>query len=186
MKKILSIMLLFSVYSLFAQEFELTPDGLKEKTTGKNYAVISAEGKTANQLYNSAIKYININYKNPQEVIKADLKGEYIKWETYIPVTGMINNTFISVAADATITMQLFFKDGKAKFEIINQDIRNSKNKGPLGHVMIKGRRSNGFPIYDEKDGKLIQEDLKKDIESYYNTTLYKIKEILLDDDNDW
>jgi hypothetical protein len=186
MKKILSIALFLSIYSVFAQEFEITPNGLKEKTTGKNYAVIIAEGKTASQLYNSTIKYININYKNPQEVIKSDLKNEYIKWETYVPVIGMINNTFISVAADATITMQLFFKDGKAKFEIVSQDIRNSKNKGPLGHVMIKGRRSNGFPIYDEKDDKLIQEDLKKDIESYYNMTIAKIKEVLLEDDSDW
>lgn len=181
MKKLLfSVLAILSIAFANAQEFEVTPDGLKEKTSGKDFVVIEVQGKTASELYNNAIKYINIMYKNPKEVIKGDVKDEYIKWETFVSNIGTIKNGFINVPADALITVQLSFKDGKAKYEVVNQNIYNSQNKGALGKVTFKGSKWSGFPIYDEKNSNLRQEQLKKDIENYYNSQIEKIKEYLI------
>lgn len=180
MKKILfSTLTILSAAFTSAQEFEVTPDGLKEKTSGKDFAVIEVQGKTASELYNNAVKYINVSYKNPKEVIKGDVKDDFIKWETFVPNIGTIKNSFVTVPADALITVQLSFKDGKAKYEVVNQNIYNSQNKGELGKVTFKGSKWSGFPIYDEKNNNLRQEQLKKDIENYYNSQIEKIKEYL-------
>jgi len=94
-----------------------------------------------------------------------------------VPNIGTIKNSFVTVPADALITVQLSFKDGKAKYEVVNQNIYNSQNKGELGKVTFKGSKWSGFPIYDEKNNNLRQEQLKKDIENYYNSQIAKIKE---------
>ena len=178
MKKLLfSALAILSVAFANAQEFEVTPDGLKEKTSGKDFVVIEVQGKTASELYNNAIKYINIMYKNPKEVIKGDVKDEYIKWETFIPNFGTIKNSFVNLQANALITVQLSFKDGKAKYEVVNQDIHPKENRDTK--VTFKGSKWGGFPIYDEKDNKLRQVQLKDDIETYYNTQITKLKEVL-------
>ena len=125
MKKILfSALTTISVAFTSAQEFEVTPDGLKEKTSGKDFAVIEVQGKTASELYNNAVKYINVSYKNPKEVIKGDVKDDFIKWETFVPNIGTIKNSFVTVPADALITVQLSFKDGKAKYEVVKRSSR--------------------------------------------------------------
>ena len=49
------------------------------------------------------------------------------------------------------------------------------------GKVTFKGSKWGGFPIYDEKDNKLRQVQLKEDIESYYNLQIIKLKEVLND-----
>ena len=178
MKKILfSALTILSVAFTSAQEFEVTPDGLKEKTSGKDFAVIEVQGKTASELYNNAIKYINIMYKNPKEVIKGDVKDEYIKWETFIPNFGTIKNSFVNLQANALITVQLSFKEGKAKYEVVSQDIYPKENRGTK--VTFKGSKWGGFPIYDEKDNKLRQVQLKDDIETYYNGQIIKLKDAL-------
>lgn len=178
MKKLLfSVLAILSVAFAKAQEFEVTPDGLKEKTSGKDFVVIEVQGKTASELYNNAIKYINIMYKNPKEVIKGDVKDEYIKWETFIPNFGTIKNSFVNLQANALITVQLSFKDGKAKYEVVNQDIHPKENRD--GKVTFKGSKWGGFPIYDEKDNKLRQVQLKDDIETYYNAQIIKLKDAL-------
>lgn len=180
MKKLfLSVISILSAAFVTAQEFEVTPNGLKDKSSGKDFVVIEAQGKTASELYNNTIKYINMMYKNPKEVIKGDVKDEYIKWETFVPNFGTIKNSFINLTADALITVELSFKDGKAKYEVVNQDIHPKENRD--GKVTFKGSKWGGFPIYDEKDNKLRQVQLKEDIESYYNLQIIKLKEVLND-----
>ena len=108
MKKLfLSVISILSAAFVTAQEFEVTPNGLKDKSSGKDFVVIEAQGKTASELYNNTIKYINMMYKNPKEVIKGDVKDEYIKWETFVPNFGTIKNSFINLTADALITVEL-------------------------------------------------------------------------------
>ena len=178
MKKLLFLLLLCTI-SVQAQTFEVTPEGLKEKTTGKDFAVIEAPNKTAAELYTAALKYINVAYKNPKEVIKGDVKDDYLKWQTFVSNFGSIKNSFATLPADAKITVQLSFKDGKAKYEVIEQDIY--PQNAEFNKVMFKGNKWKGFPIFDEKDNKLRQEAMKSAIEAYYNSQIAKIKEYFSD-----
>ena len=94
-KSLFTLSLLFSI-SLFSQELTVTPDGLRDASNNdKSYVVINTSDKTAEQNYNNAIKYINKTYKNPNEVIKSDVKSEYLKFETYISDFLIVNNNLI-------------------------------------------------------------------------------------------
>jgi len=86
MKKVTFLIMIFFCSLSYGQKFVLTPNGLRDSLdTEKSYVVINAEGKTAKQLYDSSIKFINKNYKNPSEVIKGNTDSEYLKFETHDP-----------------------------------------------------------------------------------------------------
>lgn len=88
MKKQQLFLLIFLLFNLvvFSQEYEVTPNGLKDKSNLENtFVVIDAPNKTTTELYQNAVKYINENYKNPEEVIKGKTENEYLRFETYVP-----------------------------------------------------------------------------------------------------
>ena len=65
MKKILFILILITSV-VYAQEFTVTPNGLRDNANlEQSYVVINTPGKTAEQNYNNTIKYINKTYKSP-------------------------------------------------------------------------------------------------------------------------
>jgi hypothetical protein len=70
-KQLFLLTFLLSSYIGFAQEYVVTPNGLKNKSNVENsYLVIEAPDKSTTELYQNAIKFVNENYKNPEEVIK--------------------------------------------------------------------------------------------------------------------
>ena len=83
-KIILLTMIAFCTLS-YAQSLVVTPNGLRDSTdTEKTFVVINVEGKTAKELYDNAIKYINRNYKSPDDVIKGKIEGEINFYFTFI------------------------------------------------------------------------------------------------------
>jgi len=163
---------LFAVISTFGQEFTVTPDGLRDSLDNdKSYVVIITPDKTAEQNYNNAIRYISKIYKNPKEVLKADIKAEYLKFDTFSPKLLMVKNSGAKVYIDVKYTTELSFKGNRVKYEIVNLD---------TGGVTFTGSIWTGFPIYTKK-GKLKRPDTKKDIELYFNNTINNIKNEFLE-----
>ena len=111
MKKLLSgAILLFSTMS-FSQESEFK----FEKEGFTDFIVVNCDGKTKEELYKKALDWINITYKNPKEVIKSQIDNEYIRIE------GSSESLICSNVKcyNSKYQIELSFKDGKYKFDII-------------------------------------------------------------------
>jgi hypothetical protein len=174
MKKLILILLIS--FSGFAQQFEVTPDGLFAKGTEKEtFVVIDAEGKNASELYNSAINYVNETYKNPNEVLKGKIENEYLRFETFVENFMIVNNSGAKVKINATYTIELKFKDNKIRFEIINLEM-----KAPNGGFLVDymGSIWKGYPIYNKKR-ELRLPDAKQNIETYFDTQVIIISDYL-------
>ena len=186
MNRILTLSFLFLTCISFAQEFEITPNGLKDKSDAENgHVVIDAKDKKADELYKNAIKYVNEKYKNPEEVIKGQTENEYLRFETYVGQLTQVNNSGAKLDISATYTTELRFKDGKVRYEIIELDM-TADNGGR--NVYWKGSIWKGYPIYNKKD-ELRLEDTKADLEKYFNAQVKVISDFLNDkksEKNDW
>jgi len=159
----------------YGQKLIVTPNGLRDSNDiEKAFVVLSADGKTAKQLYDNAIKYINKNYKSPDDVIKGKIEGEYLKFITHVSNFLVDLNHGAKILFDADFTIELNFKDGKVKFEIISLDMYNSAGY----KILFTGGVMEGFPIYNKK-GELKRSETKIEIETYFNSLINSLTEFL-------
>lgn len=185
MKKLILFVLIAFSTTTYAQKLNVTPNGLRDASDGdKTFVVINAEGQTAKQLYDNAIKYVNKNYKSPDDVIKGKTDGEYLKFVTHVSNFLVVNNSGAKVTINADYTIELNFKDDKAKFEIIALDMY-APNGGYK--VLFTGGAFDGYPIYNKK-GDLKRPDTKSEIETYFNGQINSLSEFLLgkSDKDNW
>ncbi len=175
MKKVL--VLLFMVVSnlSFGQLLIVTPTGLKDvNDNNKPFVVIQVKDKSAKQLYDESINFINKYYKSANDVIKGKIEGEYLKFITYAPSFTTMKNVLARPSLDANYTTELSFKDGRIKYEIIELEILVG---GGLP-LKFEGSGISSFYIYNTK-GKLVREDAKIGIESYFNRQLMTLSTYL-------
>jgi hypothetical protein len=114
MKQLFTLLALIFISSANAQEneFVLGP----EKMT--DYIVIPFEGKTQQELYKKSLQWIEFAYKNPKEVLKGNIENEYIRFQG--SKKGLIvMNALGKHYYDGRYTIEISFKDGKCKFDII-------------------------------------------------------------------
>jgi hypothetical protein len=191
MKKILLVLILI-ISIVYAQEYTVTPDGLRDKSnTEKTYVVINTPGKTGEQNYQNAIKYINKTYKSPKDVIKGDVEGEYISFNTHLSDFLVVKNSGVKVVIDANYTIELSFKGERVKLEVINLDMHTQTPTAAGNmYILFTGSIWSGYPIYKKKKNKLIRPETKTDIEVYFNNTINTIKGYFLEEvnatDDDW
>jgi len=178
MKKVfLSLLVVFMALGVQSQSYVVTPDGLRDsKDQSKDYLILECEGLTASQIYNNAIKYINENYKSPEDVIKAKSEGEYFRFETYAPAfMNYKNSGIVNVPIDATYMTELRFKNGKVRFEIIDLVMRNPEYNNDM---LFSGGAMSGYIIFNRK-GKLKKPQEKSDLEEYFNYQVKKLSDYL-------
>lgn len=116
-KVLLKLTLFFSVLS-FCQEatFKFTKDGFTD------YVVTNVDNKTQSELYKKALDWVQITYKNPNEVLKAQIENDYIRIE------GRTLELFTSggISIPANYIVEIYFKDNKYKFDIISCLLKES------------------------------------------------------------
>lgn len=159
-KLLLTIMVLLPVVAS-AQYLQVTPEGLREKGTDNTYNVLDFPGKTASELYSASVLFVNEVFKNPDHVIKADVKDKKIR---FLQTTEMkVSNGPIKIPVTITFHNDLSFKDGKVKYEVVALD---------MGMFNFKGNIWKGYPIWNEKNGKLRLEEEKNELEAYFNAVI--------------
>ncbi|MBT2620360.1 DUF4468 domain-containing protein [Chryseobacterium sp. ISL-6] len=174
MKKITLLLLLMFANFSFGQKITVTPTGLKDSgNIEKSFVIIHAEGKTAKQLYDESLKYINKNYKSADDVIKGKTDGEYLKFVTFAPSFITIKNGFAKAPFTAKYTTELSFKDNKVKYEIIELEMYNEANY----KLNFTGSEISFF-IFNKK-GELKKEDAKNSIEEYFNANILSLSNFL-------
>jgi len=168
MKKLSSLLfLIVFVLNGFTQSLSVTPDGLKNRDdVSKSFVVINVEGLNSQALYDNALKYINKTYKNPDKVIKGNIKGEYLSFVTHVSDFLVYNNSGAKIPISANYRTELHFKDNKVKFEIIELEM---PGPSPSYEVIFSGGAMQGYIIYNKK-GVLKKEETKNNIETYFNS----------------
>lgn len=186
MRNLFLLMVLTASAHVYGQAYTVTPDGLRDKSDNeKTYLVLEADGLSATQLYDNAIKYVNEKYKDPEEVIKGKTEGEYLKFDTHISNFIVYNNSGAKMPIQATYTTELRFKEGKVKYEIVSLEM---KAKTANYYVLFTGGLLEGYIIY-KKNGKLFKEEAKTDIENHFNIYVFDLLKFLQGDNNsdsDW
>lgn len=181
-----SLTFLLSHFIGYSQEFEVTQDGLKDKSNTENtYLVIETPEESSNKLYLNALRYVNENYKNPGEVIKGKTENEYLRFETFVPQFTKVNNSGVKLDVSMKYTTELRFKEGKVKFEITAISI-TADNGGRS--VEFSGSIWKGYPIYNQKNGELRLPETKSDIENYFNNKVTELSTFLIGEnkEDDW
>ena len=117
-KIMMMALMMFLTSMSFGQDslFTLNQDGLTD------YVVTNCDGKTQNDLYRKTLDWISVTYNTPSSVIKAQIENNYIRIEGsagYLVKRG-------GFAASNYLTryqIEISFKDGKYKFDLLNIEI---------------------------------------------------------------
>ena len=170
MRKIILLTMIAFCSLSYAQTFVVTPDGLRDSTdTDKTFVVIKAEGKSAKELYDNSIKYINRNYKSPNDVIKGKIEGEFLSFITLAKNAFTIKYMGLSMSYDLDYSIEIYFKEGKIKLEIISNKFHH--DTAELCFIEDNSLIYYCRGIYNKK-GKLLRPDAKNGIEIYFNSQI--------------
>ena len=171
MKKFLLLCSIAISSAIYAQEFEITQEGILEKGTNKDFVIIKSEGKSAKELYNSTVKHIGkINGK-----VLEDEKYEHLKWQVYVPKITYVEELLTKIYIDAYITIQLSFKDNRAKYEITATNFKCPSNGKNLV-IRATGMTDPSYFIY-RRNGNLVETRAKSDIEDFFKRGIKSILE---------
>ena len=110
---------------VFAQEtVKLSSEGIKP-------VVVEMEGKSASEMYKDAKQWVNTQFKNPKEVLKAEVENDMIRVDGYCPDCFGIKAIGM-VMYDYSYTLEIYFKDGKYKYDV--QVTKLSDNGAPFAY----------------------------------------------------
>ena len=113
MKKLILLLLICSVSFAQNSEFVFSKEGFNHTV------VLPFDGKLQADLYKKALQWIEVTYKNPKEVLKGNIENDYIRFigvkSNLYCINAMGRNCY-----DVRYTIEIAFKDGKCKFDIID------------------------------------------------------------------
>jgi len=115
MKKFLifTVITLLSIGLAFSQEIELlklTPNGVKP-------IVVEVEGMSASEMYKNSIRWVQETFKNPDEVLKANIENEKIRIDGFAFNAWWFKSLGTKLSLDMEYTVSIDFKDGRYRFE---------------------------------------------------------------------
>ena len=176
MKNALALIACLVSSHAFCQTFIATPHGLRDaEDTANSYITVKAPGKTAKQLYDSAISYIAYSFPDPKKIIEEDIDSTSLKFDVFVPYLLVYNNSGAKINIEAYYTTYLQFFDEKFKYEATNLVM---KGQGIKYKLLFQGGFLEAYIIYNKK-GKLFKEQTKIDIENYFNRDVKTIAEYL-------
>ena len=132
MKKLLLLLFVSSLFTVNAQEFEVRKLIIEEGSNAskgtfeymKPMMVLEVEG-TPTELYNKAINWVNETYKNPEEVIKGKVEGDYLRLDGFKSNLTQQSALGMTYYYDVRYTVKLNFKDDRFKYEITKMEYTN-------------------------------------------------------------
>jgi len=184
MKNII-LLLVLSVFSLgYSQEteFEFTKDGLTD------FVVSPVNGKTQNELYKNTLDWITMTFKEPGEVIKANIENEYIRIEGFSKE--LICYSYMGKrCGDTKYEIEISFKDGKYKFDVLSISEYNNQSKSIMWSNFDIVNTSSYF---DKKgEAKSTYKFIVAIVPEHFNNLNLNLKNFLVSDGasskkNDW
>lgn len=115
MKKLLIALVFISEYgfSQSATQYEVTQEGFTD------FVVAEIPGKSANEIYTKTLEWISKTYKNPKEVLKAEVLNDYIRFEGVASGLNCYAPFGIAVCNNVKYEVEISVKENKYKFDVI-------------------------------------------------------------------
>ena len=148
MKKVLVLIVLMAQFG-FGQETEFTFDNQKGMT---DYIVRTVENKTASEIYKKVIEWIKVTYKNPDKVILSTIDDEYVRFEGFSSAIWCVSALGMKTCYDTKYQIEISFKDGKYKFDIIGMEYYLSPSKYSSGGWIDLGIFSKNMTTKEQLD----------------------------------
>ncbi len=178
MKKIIYTLLMTASFTNLCLSQETEFKFAKEGFT--DYVVTNCEGKTQSDLYKKTLDWISTTYKNPKEVIKAQIENDYIRIEGFKSNMLCIKSLGILTCFDVRYQIEISFKDGRYKFDVTRVEQYSSPSQyssggwsdfpinGDIGKAYFKesGEIRSMFKLYPEAFQSTFN-GLNKDLESF-------------------
>lgn len=179
MNKILLLLLMLVSFYSNAQEteFKCTKEGFTD------YIVGIVEGKTSQELYKKTLDWVSYTYKNPKEVIKAQIENDYIRIEGAKSNLLCIKSLGLLNCSDVRYQIEISFKDGKYKFDLtkLEQYIPPSQYTVTSGWIEV---RLTDTSLYYKDNGDLrsFYKLYPTAIETEFNSLNTSLKDFLKSD----
>ena len=135
--RLIIILLLCGTFSFgqnsFPTKYEITKDGFTD------FTVISVEGKTKEEIYKKTIEWISKTYNSPKDVIKAEVENDYIRFQG-VSKEKYCWDALVTFCNDIRYEVEVWFKDGKYKFEVLKLEdyYKDTKGFGSWSEVKYK------------------------------------------------
>lgn len=107
---------------LFITSFGFSQNKPILKIEGVPSVITEVEGKTSAELFTKTKEWIQLNYKNPSEVLKAEIPNEMIRIEGFSK-SFFCQNGLVKQYYDIMYTVEFSFKDGKYLFDFKTDQI---------------------------------------------------------------
>lgn len=115
MKKLFYAVLLFSFFGFSQEKLTITKDGFTP-------LVVEVSGLSSQEIYLKTKEWLQVYYKNPQEVLKADIPNEMIRINGFAVDGYKMKNLGMVFGYDYDYVLEIQFKEGKYRFNyIVNQ-----------------------------------------------------------------
>ena len=95
------------------------------------YVVVECDSMTDNHMYNQSIKWLKKTMNKPDEAIITTIENELIRFKFLMPNSIKV----MGVPFDMMYTVEIAFKKGKYKFELIKVEGRNGAASPSFGTV---------------------------------------------------
>jgi hypothetical protein len=170
--RILFIAAILAALSSHAQQdtiFKMDETGITD------FLVIPIEGKTKSDIYNSTINWVKSTYKDPNEVVKAQIENESIRIEgvkeNLVTATGLMGER---LGILGRYQIEISFKDGKYKFDLLSIETYSPQSGWSAWYPY------NNFSRY-YKNGQLIKScRYYNEIPEYFNELNRSLKKYIL------
>jgi hypothetical protein len=179
MKKILLVLLMLAGFYTNAQEteFKFAKEGFTD------YVVGTVEGKTAQELYKKTLDWVSVTYKNPKEVIKAQIENDYIRIEGAKSNMLCMKSLGLLMCSDVRYQIEISLKDGKYKFDLTKLE----QYTAPSKYTVISGWSEVGLAntsVYYKENGDLrsVYKLYPTSIETEFNTLNISLLDFLKSD----
>ena len=183
MKRILFVILFATIAFSTKAQFVLTPNGFATDDE-KGYYVAEISGKSQADLFNALEIWVGGHFVSPADVISKSSAGNQITINGVVEDVTKMPGRMIKMPVDMNFTWQILIKDGKLRFNapIINSLIATGNTVQTL-HIVRPSAVQDGI---FKKDGKVIYENTKADIEKFFNDAVADIIASMTENDGDW
>lgn len=177
MKKVVMLILLVSgIMNAQETEFKFTKDGFTD------YVIGTVPNKTASEMYKKSIDWINITYKNPREVIKAQIENDYIRIEG-ISSSMLCKKILLSnICENGRYQIEISFKDGKYRFDVISLESYLNASQYNSGGWYPVGLTNTSYAYKESGELRSTYKNYPEEIESTFNSLNNELKKILESD----
>lgn len=96
--------------------FQFSPKGLTD------YLVINCDSISQSELYKKVLYWVQITYKNPNEVLKSQIENDFIRIEGAVSDIYCINSLGTKMCYTTRYVVEISVKAGKYKFDVLSMD----------------------------------------------------------------